>query len=118
MNTNPKKSQPRPLDAQSAPDTARVYERAKPEAESGMGRLDIDKAMPAQRSDKMSDAVSNKQGPRQINADETVHATGGKPPQSGREVDRRAAHSTNKPTGRTAAGKTTAARSPGKKGRA
>jgi hypothetical protein len=54
----------------NAPDTARVYERAKPEAESGMGRLDNNKGTPANHADHMADAVPNKQPPRQINAED------------------------------------------------
>ena len=63
-------SRPSPEDKSNAPDTARVYERAKPELESGMGRLDNNEATPASQPDQMSDAVPNKQPPRQINAEE------------------------------------------------
>jgi hypothetical protein len=42
------------------PDPARSYERAKPEAESGMGRLDNNKATPTPRPDHLERAV--KQG--------------------------------------------------------
>jgi triphosphoribosyl-dephospho-CoA synthetase len=58
------------LDETNAPDTARVYERAKPECESGMGRLDNNKATPANHPDRMDDAVMNKQPHRQINSEE------------------------------------------------
>ena len=53
------------------PDTARVYERAKPECESGMGRLDNnDDATPADHADRIADGARNKQALRQINAEE------------------------------------------------
>ena len=58
------------LSNSNAPDTARVYERAKPEAESGMGRLDNNKGTPARHADRMPDAVPNKHLSRQINAEE------------------------------------------------
>jgi hypothetical protein len=55
---------------EKAPDPARVYERAKPEKESGMGRLDNNVATPTRRPDKIDDAVKNRQPPRQINAED------------------------------------------------
>ena len=67
----------RPLTPQEAPDTARVYERARPEAEAGMGRLDAQKIAPARSRDKMLDAVSNKHPSRQLNADDSINAAGG-----------------------------------------
>jgi hypothetical protein len=54
----------------NAPDTARVYERAKPELESGMGRLDNNEGTPARHADRIAHAVPNRQPPRQINAEE------------------------------------------------
>jgi triphosphoribosyl-dephospho-CoA synthetase len=59
-----------PQDESTVPDTARVYERARPECESGMGRLDNNKATPADHGDRMIDAVRNKQPHRQINSEE------------------------------------------------
>jgi hypothetical protein len=56
--------------AEQAPDPARSYERAKPEAESGMGRLDNNKGTPTRRADKMDQAVTHKQSPHQINAED------------------------------------------------
>jgi hypothetical protein len=54
-----------------APDTARVYERARPECEAGMGRLDNnDDATPADHPDRIADGARNKQPLRQINAEE------------------------------------------------
>jgi hypothetical protein len=53
------------------PDTARVYERAKPELESGQGRLDNNNnATPERHADRIADAVPNQQASRQINAEE------------------------------------------------
>ena len=55
------------------PDPARSYERAKPEAESGMGRLDNNKAIPEKRPDQSQDAVHSKQDPnRTISSEEGV----------------------------------------------
>lgn len=55
------------------PDPARSYERAKPEAESGMGRLDNNPATPEQQPDQLEKAVGNTQPPRQINAEDVVN---------------------------------------------
>jgi hypothetical protein len=58
----------------AAPDPARSYERAKPEAEAGMGRLDNDEqAVPTDRPDQMPDAVKHAQRPRQLNAHEVIN---------------------------------------------
>jgi hypothetical protein len=67
----------RPLSPEEAPDTARVYERARPEAECGMGRLDNEKGTPTRGRDKMLDAVSNKHASRQLNADDVINMAGG-----------------------------------------
>lgn len=63
--------QMRPASEELAPDPASAYERAKPEKEAGMGRLDNNKAVPARSPDKIEEAVPNKQELRQINAEET-----------------------------------------------
>lgn len=56
---------------EKAPDPARSYERAKPEAESGMGRLDNnDDATPTPRRDKVYKAVKQRQDARQVNAED------------------------------------------------
>ena len=62
----------RPLSPSQAPDPATVYERAKPEKEGGMGRLDNNKFAPEKSRDKMEDAVSHKQANRQLNAHDVV----------------------------------------------
>jgi hypothetical protein len=54
------------------PDPARSYERAKPEKEAGMGRLDNDAATPTDRPDQPEAAVRNIHPPRQLNADDQV----------------------------------------------
>ena len=56
----------------SVPDPARSYERAKPDLEAGMGRLDNNEdAVPEDRPDVIRKAVHNVQDPtHQINADE------------------------------------------------
>lgn len=58
----------------SAPDPASSYERAKPEKEAGMGRLDNNRATPTRSPDRLEDAVKHKQALRQINADDVVNA--------------------------------------------
>src|SRR5687768_8085562 len=58
------------LMAEQAPDPARSYERAKPEAESGMGRMDNNKATPTKQPDRMEQAVTHRQKSQQINADD------------------------------------------------
>jgi hypothetical protein len=70
MKSPEKKAKKASIDESTLPDTARVYERAKPECESGMGRLDNNKATPAKHPDRITDAVSNKQPNRQINSEE------------------------------------------------
>ena len=63
--------QMRPASKQEAPDPSNAYERAHPEREAGMGRLDNNKAVPTDRPDQIDDAVGNKQDPeRQLNAHE------------------------------------------------
>ncbi len=75
-------SQNRPSSRGKAPDPARSYERAKPEAESGMGRLDNNQATPTNRRDKMGQAVRNKQSSWQINAEDQPESTSSKEPQA------------------------------------
>jgi hypothetical protein len=65
-------SQNRPISPDQAPDTARVYERAKPEAESGAGRLDNNKFKPHDRPDAAERLVNDKIPSRQINAEDVV----------------------------------------------
>jgi hypothetical protein len=67
------KEQMRPASEAKAPDPANVYERAHPENESGMGRLDADKVVPAKRADSLEASVSHKQETtRQLNSDDVV----------------------------------------------
>jgi len=70
----PRREQMRPASPQQAPDPATSYERAKPERESGQGRLDNNVATPTNRPDKTKQAVKNKQPSRQINADDVGNA--------------------------------------------
>ena len=72
-------------DQGKVPDPSRSYERAKPEAESGMGRLDNNQSTPTDDPDRPQQAVKNSQPPRQINAHETTdqgrtHEPGTPPP--------------------------------------
>jgi hypothetical protein len=56
-----------------APDPARSYERAKPGAESGMGRMDNNKATPTDRPDAQRQGIKNAQDPSiQVNGEEVV----------------------------------------------
>jgi len=58
--------------ADHVPDPSRSYERAKPEAESGMGRLDNNEGTPTNQPDRTKQAVKNVQPPRQLNAHEVI----------------------------------------------
>jgi hypothetical protein len=62
--------QSRPASNDQAPDPARSYERAKPDMESGMGRLDNNNSTPTNRPDLVKKAVTHRQKNRQINADD------------------------------------------------
>jgi hypothetical protein len=73
------KSQIRPLSPAQAPDPATVYERAKPENESGMGRMDNNVSTPEKSADKMEHAVTNKQPLRQINSHDVVNERASRP---------------------------------------
>jgi len=66
----------RSLCSEEAPDPARVYERAKPDAEAGMGKLFVPPTRRSRRADRMHQAVSNRQENRQLNADDVVNAAG------------------------------------------
>ena len=61
----------RPLTKESAPDPARTYERADPDHESGMGRLDNNEGTPLTAPDSVHAATPNKQIPEhQLNAED------------------------------------------------
>ena len=63
--------QMRPASPEQAPDPSNNYERAHPEREAGMGRMENNKSTPQNQADGEQQAVHNKQQPdRQINADE------------------------------------------------
>ncbi|HEY7090483.1 MAG TPA: hypothetical protein VH518_20465 [Tepidisphaeraceae bacterium] len=55
-----------------APDPATSYERARPEKEAGMGRLDCDVATPTRRPDMTEQTVRNRSTNRQLNAHDVV----------------------------------------------
>ena len=74
----PRREQMRPASNEQAPDPANSYERAKPERESGQGRLDNNVSTPTNRPDKGKQAVKNKQPPRQVNAQDVDNARAGK----------------------------------------
>ena len=70
----PRREQMRPASNDQAPEPANAYERAKPERESGQGRLDNNVSTPTNRPDKEKQAVKNRQSPRQVNADDVTNA--------------------------------------------
>ena len=68
-----------PSSKQQAPDPSNSYERAHPENEAGMGRLDNDVATPRQSPDRQDAAVQNKQKPEgQINAEDVENERAGR----------------------------------------
>src|SRR5687767_4413401 len=68
--------QMRPTSPSQAPDPANSYERAHPENEAGMGRMDNNKATPTAQPNRDEQAVKNRQDPdRQINAHEDDAST-------------------------------------------
>ncbi|HZZ42113.1 MAG TPA: hypothetical protein VFE58_04185 [Tepidisphaeraceae bacterium] len=69
------------------PDTDAVYGRDDPAKESGQGRLDNNKAIPERRADKPEQAVPQRQGLRQINAEDEVHREGTRMAREPLEVD-------------------------------
>jgi hypothetical protein len=72
--------QNRPASDDMAPDPATVYERAKPEKEAGMGRLDNNEGTPTNRPDCMEKAVRNKQIPEhQVNAEDVINGRARRP---------------------------------------
>ena len=74
--------QMRPSSPQQAPDPSNNYERSHPERESGMGRLDNNKATPEQAPDRPEQAVKNAQdGTRQLNAHDAINQRGGPAPE-------------------------------------
>lgn len=76
--------QMQPTSDEQSPDPSDTYERAHPEHESGMGRLDNNTgATPRQSRDHVHDAVKNAQDPtRQINAQEEENPDGPVPLES------------------------------------
>ena len=52
--------QMRPASKKQAPDPATTYERARPENESGMGRLDTDVATPTRKPEQTKQTVKNR----------------------------------------------------------
>ena len=70
----------RALSSENAPDPARSYERARPEDEAGMGKLDVPAARRSRRADRMHQAVGNRQEGKQLNNDDVVNTTGGELP--------------------------------------
>jgi hypothetical protein len=62
----------KPAEKKPVPDPARSYERARPEDEAGMGRLETNPFVPEKRADKVDQAVPNRQSASQINAHDVV----------------------------------------------
>jgi len=64
--------QMRPSSNEQAPDPSNSYERAHPEREGGIGRVDSNKATPEPQADGTPAAVPNKHKPgKQINPQDT-----------------------------------------------
>jgi hypothetical protein len=65
--------QMRPASKEKAPEPSNVYERAHPENESGMGRMDNNKFVPSPHADSLESSVTHKQdGTRQLNAEDVI----------------------------------------------
>ena len=74
--------QMRPASPEQAPDPSNNYERAHPEREAGMGRLDNNTSTPTKQPDKMEEAVHNAHdGTRQLNAHDAINRRGGPAPE-------------------------------------
>src|SRR5688572_26907729 len=73
--------QMRPASPEQAPDPSHNYERSHPGREPGMGRLDAEKPVPQNSPDDPQQATSNRQEPRQVNAQDVVNARGGQVPE-------------------------------------
>ncbi len=74
--------QMRPASPEQAPDPSNNYERAHPEREAGMGRLDNNTPTPQQSPDKSEHAAHNRQdGTRQLNAHDAINQRGGPAPE-------------------------------------
>ncbi len=86
----------RPLSSNEAPDPARIYERAKPEAEAGMGRMDNNPGTPTSRPDQADKAVHKTVPSRHLSAHDVVNPTGGAVPQY--EHDQQASSQSTLPT--------------------
>jgi len=72
MPDNSGGGQNRPASPEQAPDPASSYERARPQKEAGMGRLDNNAATPADDPDRLEQTVKNRQPPRQRNAQDEL----------------------------------------------
>src|SRR4051794_39727710 len=73
--------QTRPASPNQAQDPANSYERANPNQEAGMGRLDNNAATPQQQADDPQRAATNRQSPeRHVNAQETGNARSSRQP--------------------------------------
>ena len=74
--------QMRPASPEQAPDPSNNYERAHPENEAGMGRLDNNKATPAEAPARGQQAAKNRQDPTgQVNAQDVVNNRRGSNPE-------------------------------------
>jgi len=73
------RNEQKPGPADQGPDPATCYERAKPDKEAGMGRLDNNEAIPAESADCIEKAVGNKQPLRQLNAEDIVDGSAHRP---------------------------------------
>ena len=88
-----KRQQMRPASKEQAPDPSDSYERAHPEHEAGMGSLDNITATPTDRPNQQKKAVTNKQPPRQVNAEEITDARKSASPTEQQPVGQQPDHS-------------------------
>lgn len=63
-----------PASKEQAPDPSFNYERSHPEREPGMGDLDAHMNTPDDNPDRQESAVTNRQEPRQVNAEDNIDA--------------------------------------------
>ena len=63
--------QMRPSSPKHPPDPSKSYERAHPGNEPGMGKLNQSPKTPTDRPDQLEQTVTNRQPPRQINAEDS-----------------------------------------------
>lgn len=73
--------QNRPASPKQAPDPSDSYERAHPENEAGMGRMEGSRPAPSNQPDRQKETAKNRQDPtRQVNAEDVTDQRAAKQP--------------------------------------